>query len=393
MQIAPSTAIGVGLTYRPFLQKHILEHADALDFVEIAASQYINPAQQRLLDRDGSRLDEITRRRRCVVRGTSLSIGSVEPIDNRLLLRLRAFLERTGAVSFSDYLAFDRLGTFRLGIPQALPYCDNAARWVARRYEAVRSVLGSPFVLDIIAYSFPAPLSCWTEIEFIVRVAEYTDCALSLDLAALLINSHNHHYDPLEFLLRLPRERVVQLRIAGLNQQSNLWRHDLSRAGPEQVFELLDAALEATDADRVIVGREGGYFPFAAVMAEVSRAREVFKRHRACVPGDRRHFELGRRAGEAGAMPDNCNELDEDFSALHRYQHGLLECCLTMAGDAAGLQSGEAFEMIGAIPAASLRALAAAVDSSSGAGDYLRELSQEEELVTWMMKGARARRR
>lgn len=391
MQTRPKTVIGVGLTYRPFLQKQLLEHVDKLDFVEIAAWQYLNPAQQRLLDRDGSRLDEITLRRPCVLRGDMLSIGSAEPIDSGLLQRLHALLERAGAASFSDCLAFDRLDKFRLGIPQALPFSDIAARWVARRYAAMTSVLGSPFVLEIVAYPFPAPLSCWTEIEFIIRVTEYTDCALSLDLAALSINAHNHRYDPREFLRRLPGERVAQIRIGGVDQQSDEWRHDRCRPVSEQIFELLDAALEATDADRVIVERGGGYFPFSAVIDEVSRAREVFARHRAHVREDRRHFTAGRRAGKRGTMPENCDELDDAFSALRRYQYALLKCCLTAGGEAAGLQSAEGSDMIEPIPAAGLRSLAAAIGVRSGAAAYLNELSQEQELVAWMIRDARAR--
>jgi uncharacterized protein (UPF0276 family) len=385
-------ATGVGLCYHPFLQKHVLERADALDFVEIAATQYLNPAQQRLLDRDGSRLDDITLRRPCIVRGNLLSIGSVEPVDSRALLRLREMLERTGAASFSDDLAFDRLDTMRLGIPQAPPYCDSAARWVARRYEAVRRSIGSPFILEIVAYPFPAPLSCWTEIEFIVRVAEYTDCALSLDLAALLINSHNHQYDPLEFLWQLPGDRIAQIRIGGVDRQSGEWRHDRGRPASDEIFELLDAALEATDADRVIVGREGGYFPFSEVIAEVTRVRQVYLRHRKCIPEDRRHFAAGRRAGEGGTMPDKCDELDEEFSALRGYQYALLKCCLSAAGDPPGLQTGEGSDMIESVPAARLRSLVALIEVRSGAAAYLKEISQERELVAWMMRDARARR-
>jgi uncharacterized protein len=392
MQTRPSRATGVGLTYRPFLHKRVLEHTDGLDFVEIAAQQYLNPAQQRLVDRDGSRLNEITPRRPCIIRGNLLSIGSVEPIDGGLLLRLRELIERLGAASFSECLAFDRLNKLCLGVPQALPFCDTAARWVARRYETVRRVFGSPFVLEIIAYPFAAPLSRWGEIEFIVRVAEYTDCALSLDLAALLINSHNHQYDALDSLRRLPGERVAQIRIGGVDQRNDEWRHDRCAPASNQIFDLLEAALELTNADRVVVERNGGYFPFSAVIDEVTRARHLFAQHRSNVPEDRRHFTAGRRPAEGGMMRDDCEQPDEDFSALRRYQHALVECCLSMAGGAARLQASKGSDMIAAIPAVKLRSLAAAIDVRSGAATYLKDLSQEQELAAWVRRDARGLR-
>lgn len=382
--------IGVGLAYSPFAHRHMLAQANALDFVEIAAAQYLNPTQQRVLDRDGLRLDETALRLPCVVHGNFLSIGSVEPIDRALIARLRRLLERTRAASFSDYLAFDRLGKLSLGTPQALPFCDAAARWVARRCAAVKSILGAPFLLENAAYSFPAPSSCWTEAEFIGLVAEYTDCALLLDLGALFINSQNHHYDPLDFLRQLPGERVAQIRIGGVRHHAGEWRHDRSKPVLDEIFALLDAALALTDADTVVLKRDGGYSPFSAVIDEVRRARQIFARHRAHIPAGRRHFAAGRRAGEVGGMPDDFDELESVYLALRHYQLTLIERCLSSDGDAAGLPASGRCDTL-AIPAARLRSLAAEINTRSGHAAYLKNLFREQQLVAWMMRDARSR--
>jgi uncharacterized protein (UPF0276 family) len=384
--------IGVGLAYSPFAHRHMLAQANALDFVEIAAAQYLSPTRQRVLDQDGSRLDEVASRLPCFVHGDLLSIGSVETIDRALLARLRRLLERTRAASFSDCLAFDRLGKLWLGRPQALPYSDAAARWVARRCEAVKHILGAPFLLENAAYSFPAPSSCWTEAEFIVRVAEYTDCALLLDLGALFINSQNHHYDPLEFLRGLPGERVAQIRIGGVRHQAGEWRHDRGKPAPDEIFALLDAALAITDADSVVIARDGGYSPFSAVIDEVSRARQIFARRRAHAPAGRRHFAPGKRAGEVGGILDDFDELESVFSTLRRYQLTLIERCLSSDGNVAGLSAGEQCDKLASIPAARLRSLTAEISARSGHVSYLKDFFQEQQLVAWMMRDARARR-
>ena len=141
-----------------------------------------------------------------------------------------------------------------------------------------------------------------------------------------------------------------------------------------------------------VVEREGGYFPFSAVVDEVIRARDVFAQHRSNVPEDRRHFTAGRRAAEGGMMCDDCEHQDEDFSSLRRYQHALVQCCLSIAGEAAGLQAGEGSDMIAAISAVRLRSLAAAIDARSGAATYLKDLSQEQELAAWIRQDARGLR-
>jgi uncharacterized protein (UPF0276 family) len=311
-------------------------------------------------------------------------------------------LERTRAATFSDYLAFDRLGKLWLGRPQALPYCDAAARWVARRFEAVKSILGAPFLLENAAYFFLAPSSCWTEAEFIVRVTEYTDCALLLDLGALFINSQNHHYDPLEFLRGLPGERVAQIRIGGVRHHAGEWRHDRGKPAPDEIFALLDAALAITDADSIVITRDGGYSPFSAVIDEVSRARQIFARRRAHIPAGRRHFAPGKRAGEVGGMLDDFDELESVFSTLRRYQLTLIERCLSSDGDVADgdvadgdgarLSASEQCDKLASIPAARLRSLTAEISARSGHVAYLKDLFQEQQLVAWMMRDARARR-
>jgi len=42
-----------------------------------------------------------------------------------------------------------------------------------------------------------------------------TDCRLLLDVTNIYNNATNHGYDPLDFLRRIPLDRVSQLHLAG----------------------------------------------------------------------------------------------------------------------------------------------------------------------------------
>ena len=54
-----------------------------------------------------------------------------------------------------------------------------------------------------------------SEAEFTLAVLEEADCDLMLDINNIVVNSINHKYDALEFMYRMPAERIRYFHIAG----------------------------------------------------------------------------------------------------------------------------------------------------------------------------------
>ena len=90
---------GVGFSYHPLLHEALLEARLEFDFVEIGLDHYVDCARFALLDSEESRLREITEARPCIWRGSVLSLGSVETVDDassdpRLVDLIRALIEK-----------------------------------------------------------------------------------------------------------------------------------------------------------------------------------------------------------------------------------------------------------------------------------------------------------
>jgi uncharacterized protein len=359
--------VGVGLSYRPFVHHQVLDNAGDLDFVEVAAAHYVDPTQQRLFDRDGVRLTEICRVLRCTVSSDTLSIGSVEPIGMSGVERISELLRRVGAVGFTEQLAFNRLGQISLGSPQPMPCCEAAARWVACRYRVLAPLTDVPFMLAVTEFRAGETASDWTEVDFINHIADYTDCGISLDVTGLFVSARNGHFDPMQLLRQLPASRIAQLRICGVCQESGRWRLDPQRSVADDVFDLLDAALEYTHADTIVVTRDGGYFPFADVLADVRRAQRIFTVRRGHIP-ERGHFAEGKLVADIVDSSTALSETDEALSAVQDYQSMLIERC----------RSAD----VTADPPASEMA-----DRAAHAA-YLRDYLRQQQLVHWALRDA-----
>ena len=125
------------------------------------------------------------------------------------------FLAKHRLAVFSDHLAFHQMDGTDLGIFLPMPFEEIAIQWLKRAYYQARAALGRPFALENVTYYFPIPHCGLSEADFLRRLTEETDCTLLLDVTNIFNNSHNHGYDPIEFLDTLPRPGDHGFRMVG----------------------------------------------------------------------------------------------------------------------------------------------------------------------------------
>ncbi len=215
---------GVGLAYRPCLHDQIMRFADEIDVLEIPTEDYIIRRRRLSADPGQRLLRKALDRFPCMAHGISMSIGSVEPLDEAYMRSTRAFLDEHNFDVFSEHLAYHRMDGVDLTMFLAMPFEDVSLEWLARNYEAARNRLGRSFALENVSYYFPAPNCSLDEADFLTRLCEMTDCSLLLDVTNIYNNAVNHGYDPVEFIRRLPGDRVSQLHLAGGHYSDGMWQ-------------------------------------------------------------------------------------------------------------------------------------------------------------------------
>jgi len=203
-------ALGAGIGLRK-------EHFQELKTTELPV-QWLEIVPENFMNFGGfpqAILDFYARRWPIVSHGVNLSIGSVDPLNEEYLDRLKTVLERTKALWYSDHLCFTSIGGEYFHDLLPLPFSHEAAEHVVRRVKQLKQRIALPFLLENPSYYVPAPGAQMSEADFFNLVLEGADCGLLLDVNNVYVNSRNHGFDAREFIRQLPLHRVGQIHMAG----------------------------------------------------------------------------------------------------------------------------------------------------------------------------------
>ncbi|REK04774.1 MAG: DUF692 domain-containing protein [Bacteroidetes bacterium] len=146
--------------------------------------------------------------------GLSLSIGSPDEIDIEFLKKVRTFLDENNAKVYSEHLSFSKCDNAHLYDLLPIPFTQEAVKHVSGKIKQVQDVLNRELVIEIVSY-YTSVSPEMNEIDFINAVLKESDCGLLLDVNNIYVNSFNHNYDPIDFINKLPLDRVRYIHMAG----------------------------------------------------------------------------------------------------------------------------------------------------------------------------------
>jgi uncharacterized protein (UPF0276 family) len=214
-----------------------------------------------------------------VCHGLSLSIGSPAPLDVDFVRRIKGFLDEHDIRAYTEHLSYcsDDGHLYDL---MPIPFTEEAVRHVAERVRQVQDILERPMALENVSY-YAAPGPEMDEIDFVNAVLETSNCGLHLDINNIYVNSINHGYDPLDFLSRLPGERIVYAHIAGHYVEAEDLRVDTHGADViDPVWDLLGKAYARFGIFPTLLERDFNIPPLGELVAEVGTIADLQARHR-----------------------------------------------------------------------------------------------------------------
>ncbi len=266
---------GIGLGLRSDLGEELLaRRPDAVGWVEVHPENYI--------DRGGQYEDMLSRARNCwpvVTHGLTTCLGSVTPFDDAELLQLKGFLREIGVPWHSEHLCIGGSeGSFFHDL-LPLPFTDEAVEIASQRIVELRDSLDVPIALENVSYYAPQSNYGLDEADFLIAVLERADAKLLLDVNNVYVNAKNFDFDPRVYLDRIPADRVVQLHVAGHFVRDDGLRIDThGEAVPEEVYELLEYALERLGPKPVLLERDNQIPPLDVLLEEIDRLTAILER-------------------------------------------------------------------------------------------------------------------
>ena len=208
LHIGPFTGVGLGLRSPHF--EAVARGNPGVPFWEIAP--------ENVLGDGGPEHDTVCRilaRDPVVTHGLGLSVGGFDPFDDEYLEQLARLLEFTGSPWHSEHLCFSGVDGSTTHELLPMPMTRAAVRHTIRRARELRERLPVPFLLENITYYAELGESELAEPEFLAEILEGADVGWLLDVNNIYVNALNFGFDPRDWLLRVPLDRVVQMHIAG----------------------------------------------------------------------------------------------------------------------------------------------------------------------------------
>lgn len=270
--MSSAAPLGFGLGLR---QPHYAEAAagacDGVDWFEVITENFLvaggNPRRV---------LRAVREHRPIVLHGVSLSIGSVDPLDEDYLDRLAALCREVEPAHVSDHLCWSSLGGHTVHDLWPMPYTAEALDHVAARVARVQDRLGRRLLLENPSSYASFAADELGEAAFLAELAARTDCGLVLDVNNIYVSCRNHGWDPHAYLAAIPAARVGYVHLAGHIAEDGLLIDTHDQPVCDDVWTLYAAALAHLGPGvATCLERDDHIPPLGELTAELGRAREV----------------------------------------------------------------------------------------------------------------------
>lgn len=263
--------LGFGLGLRTEYYDEILEQKPELDWFEIISENYLIPGGKPLYY-----LDKIRHHYPLVMHGVSLSLGSSDPLDWDYLKQLKILAERIEPEWISDHLCWTGVNGLNMHDLLPLPYTEESITHIVSRLQQIQDYLHRPFLIENVSSYLSYQQSEMSEWAFINEIIRRAGCFLLLDVNNVYVSAINHDFNPMDYILAMDAKRVVQIHLAGHDNQGSyiIDTHD-APVIPE-VWQLYAKTLEHLGPVSTMIERDDNMPSLAELMEEVAMAKSIF---------------------------------------------------------------------------------------------------------------------
>ncbi|MDX6693025.1 MAG: uncharacterized protein QOF02_628 [Blastocatellia bacterium] len=271
----------IGLGWRPELAAGILSNLDKIDVVEVIADDFFAARRHKR-----RALRTLAAQTKVTLHGVSLGMASAVAVEPKRLERMARLCEEIAPLSWSEHLAFVRGGGVEIGHLAAPPRTAATIDGALINLERARKIVGVAPQVENVATLIDPPGSDRDEATWVAEIVRGSGADLLLDLHNLHANALNFHFNPFDFIARIPAERVAAIHLAGgkwigENGARRLLDDHLHDV-PDAVYDLLtEVGARAPRPLTVVLERDGAFPSIDCLLQQLERARQALAQGRA----------------------------------------------------------------------------------------------------------------
>ena len=204
-----------------------------------------------------------------------MSIASTSPLNIEYLQQIRRLAKQVDPCWISDHLCWTGVHGVNLHDLLPIPYTEDALAHITPRIHQVQEILGRALTIENVSTYVRFTHSEMAEWEFLAELTHRTGCWLLLDVNNIYVSGFNHGFDPLAFIEGTPRDRVIQMHLAGHSHQDGVIVDTHDAPVSDEVWALYLAALHRFGPVSTIIERDDNVPPIREMLLELDKARAI----------------------------------------------------------------------------------------------------------------------
>lgn len=261
---------GAGIGLRAEHYEHIKQERPAIPWFEVLIDNYLGHGGQiRQHLREFSELYPLS------FHAVGMSLGSCDPLNIEYLQQLKQAIDDYHPVFVSDHLCWTGFHNEYSHDLLPLPYTDEAAHHIIKRIGEVQDRLQTQILIENVSSYMQYTISDMSEAEFLVYVCEQADCGLLLDINNVYVSAYNHRFDPLEYLHKIPEDRIKEIHLAGYEDHGDYLLDTHSQNVHPPVWELYEEAIRLFSARPTLIEWDNEVPAFSVLQQEAERAEHI----------------------------------------------------------------------------------------------------------------------
>ncbi|USH04405.1 DUF692 domain-containing protein [Grimontia kaedaensis] len=262
--------LSFGLGLRTQHYNDFLNARQPVDWLEVISDNFMVNGGKPLAVLDRIRADYPM-----TMHGVSMSIGSVNGLDEDYLKRLKALEQRIEPMWVSDHLCWGGVHGRKLHDLMPLPFTQEARDVVARNIHHAQDVLKRPLVVENVSSYVEFKDSEMTEWEFLTEICNATGCQLLLDINNIYVSAFNHGFSAFEFIDGVPKDHICQFHLAGHQNNGDHLIDTHDHPVCAGVWDLYEYALTRYGNVPTMIERDDNVPPLGELLDELDAARKI----------------------------------------------------------------------------------------------------------------------
>jgi uncharacterized protein (UPF0276 family) len=268
--------LGVGVGLRPAHYEQFLRSLPkSISWVEVISENFMSWPEFETT-RSQQTLLKIRKDLPVVLHGVSMSLGSVDPLNIAYLQNLKDLILKVQPAWVSDHICWTGFGGRNSHDLLPLPYTEESLNLICEKIIQTQDFLGQQILIENASTYLEFNTSQMPEWEFVSSILEKADCGLLLDINNVYVSSVNHKFDPLTYLMKIPKDRVGQIHLAGHTKLDGHLVDTHDEPICPEVWELYRWASQYFGQISTMIERDANIPEWTELETEILQVKEIF---------------------------------------------------------------------------------------------------------------------